>query len=364
MAATLLIVLLPALAAGARIDAPAGAEEIARVRTVLTATPAQGREPGSIPARWFFLATLPERVRDLGPQSLDHEPERTQALTFARFVALLGILLVSCCLFLLLASTRGQSVAWLACAAFAALPPVAIEGAIVRPEIPASAASLLATAVLLAGLVLDRPLGMVPAMTRFAVMATLIVASGTLCGLAVAFLPQPWWIVMVPSVMLLLTTASLTFFLARLLRRRGGDVPILALGRRLLFWLVAMLVWPALCAALLLVGYEPGTPPISQSHSAVDFWPLSWFARILLGILAGLGLLRLLVEVAARFAHGARLGSESVLMIFVGVLFAQRAHAGAGYDALLAAVALAIVVGEGGNGLLRAGIVALAKRPR
>lgn len=362
LAVTLLFVLLPALAAGARLDAPARSEEIARVRTVLAATPADGREPGSIPARWFFVATLPAWVRDLDPRTLDQEPQRTQAVTFARFVALLGVLLISCCLYLLLASTRGQGVGVLACTALAMLPPVAVEGAILRPEIPATAASLLAISVLLAALVLDRPLRMVPAMTRIAVMATLIVASGTLCGLASAFLPQPWWIIMVPSAMLLLTTAALTFFVVKVLRRRGGDVPALALGRRMLFWFGAMLVWPALCAAFLLLGYEPGTPALSQSASEVAFWPASWLARAPLLALAALGVVRLLGDFLRKFASGARLGSESVLLVFVAVLFAQRLRLGTGYDALLTAVAFAIAVGEGGMGVVRASVVALTQR--
>ena len=361
-AATLLVVSLPALAAGARLDAPAGSEEVERVRAVLLASPEEGRAPGSIPARWFFKTTLPERVFELGPRSLDHEPERTQAITFARFVALLGVLLVSCCLFLVLASTRGHSAAWLACMTLAALPPIAIEGAILRPEIPATVASLLALAVLLAGLVLDRPWGVVPAMTRVAVMASLIVASGALCGLAAAFLPQPWWLVMIPSAMLMLTTASLTIFLARKLRRRGGDIPVLALGRRMAFWLVAMLVWPALCAALLIVGYEPGTPALSQSHSEVVCWPQTWVARAPLLVLAGLGTLRLLGESGRRVVRGARLGPETVFLVFAAVVFAHQVRVGVGYDAMLAAVALAVLVGEGAAGFVQAGIVGLAAR--
>ena len=360
---TLLVVLLPALVAGIGIDRPARGEEQKRIRAVLALSPDEGREPGSIPGRWFFRTTLPERLVELGPKSLDQEPERTQAVTYARFVGLLGMLLISCALYLTLASSRGQAVALLACIALATLPAVSVEGVVLRPEIPAAGTTLLALAVILAAQVLDRPLGRIADSTRHAIMAALAVGSGALVGLAAAFLPQAWYVARVPAIVLFLTTASLTILVPRLLRR-GREVPLLAIGRRLVFWLATMLAWPAMCVLVLLVGYEGGTPGLSFSASEVGLMPAGTVGTVLAMALAVLGAASWIRTAGRQISLGARLTSTTVLMVYVVVELVQRSTCRPGDDALLSTVALAMPIGEGAAIVMRALIRAVAGRLR
>ena len=352
---TLLVLFLPALAAGAAMDREPGAEELARIRAVLARTPAEGALPGSLPGKHFFPLTLWALAPDEALQALERGgPGRQEVVTRARFVGVLTHFLLAAFVYLALAPGRGRLVGLLAAGTLAALPPIALEGYVLRPEVPAAAASMLAVALLLAAMAVERPLRSLPELTRWSVRLAHFCAAGLLCGLAAAFHPRAGILALLPTALLSLQTLGLIVAFPRVFRRHPATlIPIRAIGQRTLPWIAAMLLWLWLCAIVIMIGYEPGTGALAPSASAVGVLPQNWLLRAPLLALAAFGVLRWVGAAGRRLTRGQRVGSEAVLLIFGALLVGQHARAGHG-DAMLAAVPVAIAVAEGIAFCLRA----------
>lgn len=339
----LTIVALPALLAGARVDAPARPGEIDALAAALRGPGGTG-PAGSEVARQFFLAAIvPE------PPALPPSGEPLAAFVArARLVQVLFVFAASGLVYIATAFARGRAQALVACACLALLPPVAAEGHVLRPETPATVFALLAL-VLLQVLSRDihRPLSQHRWRRRSVVLADVAVAAVAL-GLAVAAFPPRGSAMLLPGVVMCLAALQIAAR-ALPLRRRFGlfGLPMRAMNRRLWPWTAAALATPAVGLLLLVHTVHVPVDALPATRSDVSLWPDELLLRIPLQALFVVGAVAGLLRVGLRLGRHARVGPELVLFCYCGIQLAAAAGAPAGADGLQAAPALAVAVGEG-----------------
>lgn len=193
-----LFVMLPALVAGAGIDAPV--QQAERDRLAVPEGTAR-----SIPAELFYRATLPDtpdlRVTD-------------RVVAQARLASVLALAGIGLLLYVLLALGRARLTGLLACVVLALLPPVADEGFLLRPEPAAVLAGLLGV-VLLAAMA---TVGIRPG-TRVRTQLPFLFAASVAFGIAAAILPAAGLFLLVPLGAFVLSVLLAGTRLRRLLRR-------------------------------------------------------------------------------------------------------------------------------------------------
>lgn len=330
---TLLFVLLPALVGGARLDAPARPGEQARLQRATGQAPSRG--PRSMPVDMYLAATAPPVVA-----------EPAAALARARLASVVGLGVLSALLYLLLSAVRGRACAVLACAALACLPPVAYDGAALRPELPAAVFAALGM-LLFIGAPHALP-GARRAVRGWLVFGVLAAAVAGAFGLAAACLPDAGILLLVPGGVLLLVVATHLLRGVRLVRRRSiWRLPTAALNRRLLPWVALVGIGLVGMLAVLAIAVEGDPRVLPASRASVGLLPASWLPRAALLVLAAFGALRLLLVVGLRLGRRRRVEPATLLAIWVAVLLMQRALGSDASDALLAAAPLAALVAEG-----------------
>ncbi len=326
VAVTILAVLLPALVAGAGIERPAGTAE--RARAAAAAADPRG-EVGGV-ADLFYAPFADDAAGADAPR--------------ARLGSLLGMLAISGLLYAAVAQARGRGQAVLCCFALAATPPVVTEGAIVRPEVPATVFATLALAILVGlpvRLSLARRSRRVGA---WAVVFAMGVAVGTAEGLSVASLPALGVHLLVPAGCLLIVVVQTGIGYLQVLRRfRLLVLPSRAFALRIAPWLCA--AFTSLLAGALLLR-RIGSPP-EPTSSAVGLLTGSPWGVVPIVVLAVVGGGVWLFALGLRLGRRRRLAGETVLAVFVIALVVYHIKAGAREDALPSAPALAVLVAEG-----------------
>jgi len=324
----LLFVALPALVAGARLDAPAAARE----RVHLAQLEGVDGAPGTSEiARRFYSMTA-------GANSVDDELGR---LAVARRAQVLGLFGLSGLLYLSVMLARGRWLGCLACVGLAATGPVFVDGHELRPETPAAvfaalSALLLVLLVRFAGRRNGTPSALAAGVGA-GLAAALSLSSSN--GSAVALL--------VPGTCMLLVTLVLVLRLVAVLRRHFLLVPRTALTRRLLPWLVASLAALAGAGLLLPEALDPGVAVVASS-SPTGLWgdAAPWLGWSLCGV----GVLAVGWRAGWSMGRRSRLSAEGALLVSAAVgiaVLGPRAAAGPDRDALVAAAGAGWLAAEG-----------------
>jgi hypothetical protein len=339
-AISILALLFPAMVAGVSLDAPVQAEELARLRSVLAPDPAQEIGPAAV----FYAALVPG---DLQPEGVE------DALPLARLRVLLVIVLISGLLMATVSIVRGRGTAVLACLALGCLPPIAVDAARIRPELPSTLFAMLGIMFLASMPVQIRmPRGW-PLIIRTVAFALVI---GTSLGLAIATVPQYGVYLLIPGALMCLVVLLGVWSCLACLRRRGlARWPARAMTARIGPWVLVSFA-TLLCAALFLTEDGQGE---AASVSATGLLPASPWLRwpmLGLGCMAGINLL---FESGLALGRGRRIQGREVLLLYaIGLLLHHWQGSELGRDPLPAAAAMAILLAEG----LRIAIYTWARR--
>jgi hypothetical protein len=339
-AATLLLVLLPALVVSQHLGAPPHPGERERIVRAIAAAPSERVVDGEV-ARSFYRSAL----RSV---SIDASDAASPWLPRARLAQVLGVFGLTGLLYtaVLLAGDRLRAL--LACAWLTALPPVLTEGHVLRAETPAALFGWLGLAVLL-GLVPSARRGRGALGRGFFIGGCALTAN----GLAVAALPTFGVALLAPGVVLTLAALQLLARSVRIVRRRGiGRLPYAACNRRLLPWTALSLATPLVALGTMLVA-APGPVPEGADGSAwlaagsdIGLLPAAAPWRTLLWALLVLGALGGVFRIGTEFGRRGRVTATVVLWVGVALMLAG-ARQSPPVDALPAAPAAAVVLGEG-----------------
>jgi hypothetical protein len=331
----LLVVLLPALVAGWSLAAAAAPGEWERVAAAGSATGG----PVSLVASGFLRSTLGAAAA--ATEALDPAARLSQA----RLAQILGLMAMGGLTYLALALAGGRWRALLAVAFLSALPPIAQEGHVVRPETPALVFGLLALLLLECVTVVQRP----AAATRAprSVTTALALTAALAIAFAVAALPSAGILLLLPGAASVLAVAQIGVRLLRSLRRRSLAVlPLRATSARLWPWVLAAIA--AMLATALVVEASVRSPDgLVPSPSAVGLLPAAPLLRYPLLLLAALGGVRLLLRAGQRLGRRGRLGADALVLLYGTVLLLQRGLREGGEDALPAVVPVALLLADG-----------------
>lgn len=337
-AATLLLVLLPAMVAGARLAAPPAPGELERLHAALATTDAAA---GPVPvARSEVARAFLRSMALLVPAST--VKNETELLARARLAQVLVLGGLGCALYTVALLAGDRLRALLACAWFAMLPPVVDDGHVLRPEAPAVLFVWLGLAVLVGLAGVRRP--------RLGLFRREVLTAGCvgIClGLGVATQPTLGLLLLVPGVVMTLLAARLCWRVGSVVRRRGLlHLPYAAANRRLLPWIGTALLTPTVALLLLqvvVVGPSEGLLPTASGAGLLPAgqpWRGMLLALLWLGGLGGV------------FRLGTALSQRSALapslVLWIGVLLSLLGSLAAdGVDRLPQAPGAAIVLAEG-----------------
>ncbi len=349
-AVTLLVVMFPALMAGAWIDQPVRAEEVTRLRQAI-ADP-KGEAAG--PAALFYGALLPADADTLDEAGL------RQQVAVSRLGSVLGMFVLSALLYLAVAGARGRGRAALACIALGCLPPIAREGSVLRPEVPTAVFGLLAV-LILTGMPAQLAGGRRKSCAAaWAVVLAVAMAVATAFGLSIACLPIYGIELLVPAGCLLVIVLLQGQLLIRVLRRTQMMVlPFRAFTLRLLPWLLIAFLSIMMTALIL----DISTSADKSSPSPFGLLPAAWWLAWPTVAVAVLGAVVWGLGVGLEVGRRRRPNAGTVLAIWVLVMLVHRLEFAPGADALPAAPALAVLLAEGARiVLLLAGNQVLNRR--
>lgn len=340
----MLCVLLPGLVAGVRLSAAPAPGELARVQRAVAPGPTVA--PDSEIGRLFHRATLPA-----GTTFPADAAAQAALLARARLAQAGGMAGVGLLLYLVVVVARGRVQALLACIALACLPPVALEGHVLRPETPS---------VLLAGLslLLLQCLAQAPRRagrhwTRAVTAGGLVGCAMLACGLAVATLPSNAASLLVPGVVLTVAAGALFLHALRTGRARGlARVPVRALNARLLPWTAAALMTPVVVLWLLSAGVGVPVDAVAPSVSAAAAWPAALPGRFLVFGLGALGAASGVVRAGVQLGRSGRITADLVLLVACAVTVVGAFAGVPGADRLPAAVLTAVLLADGARTLL------------
>lgn len=228
-----------------------------------------------------------------------------------------------------------------ACALLALLGPVEVGGGVLRPEVPASVFGMLGVLLLqlLPGL---RP----PRVRRWTRSNTLalVVTSGCALGMAIALCPANASWLLVPALLLLLVVAGLCMQTGRVLWRRGWpSVPVRAVGKRVLPWV--LLPMSAMGSAVLLLGAGSRVRPLTTMESSL--LPPGVTATTLVVLLATAGGLILLFGVGSSLGRPRRLGPVHPMFACCAVQVLNGVLVTHGLDTTSACAPLALLAAQG-----------------
>ncbi len=335
------IVVLPGLVAGASIDAPPLPGEIVRLQGALDPAGPSGSS-GSEVARQFFVSTLANGA------ILPTEPARkAEVVSRARLAQCASVLGLGLLVYVAVLLARGRLQALLACCCLAALPPVAVEGYVLRPETPAALFTVLALVLLQCLAQPQRGRGHHPAWRRALFVFGLSLCTTAATALAVAALPSIGECLLVPGIVLTVAAVQLGLRSLRIGRRIGFlRVPIRSINHRLLPWTATALLAPAMALILLSAAAVP-VDTLPATTSAVALLPANAWGRGLVVVVALVGTLAGVLRVGLRFGRRGRIGADLVLLIFCAVFLASAAGAPTAVDSLPGAPAMAVMLSEG-----------------
>lgn len=336
----LAILALPALLAGAHIDAPAAPEEVQRVATALHGG---GGPSASDIDRRFFLATVSQP-----PAAMPTESQAIALLmTRARLAQVVFLFAMSGGVYFAVLLARGRVQALLACLFLALLPPVASEGQVLRPETVSTVFGVLALVLLqcLAQTIHRRANGR--AVVRNVVLTGYCFTAALALALSLAALPARGAGLFVPGAVMSVAAVQVGARMLPIVRRKGiWSLPMRSINRRLWPWTVVSLAAPAIGLLLLVNTLHVTVEHLPASQSAVSLLPQAWWGRAPLVVLLTCGAVAAVVRIGLRFGRRGRVGADFVLLAY-GAIHLAGNLGGENRDALPAVPAMAILIGEG-----------------
>jgi hypothetical protein len=335
----LVVVLLPALAAGSRVDAPPAAGEWERLVRAASVPAAPDTGPRSLVADGFtrLFAGDPKGRDAAGAASF---------LAMARLAQVAGIAAMAMLGYLVAMLALGRARALLTGLCLATLPPIASEGHVLRPETPAALFGLLGLLLLQCVPELQRP-----AARRRRRWPAILLLGATLAfaiAFAVAAQPNSGIVVLVPVGAAAMAAGQLAHRMLRALPRRRdwSRLPLRAITMRLWPW-----VWcpfATLVAGVWVLDVAVREPQaLAPTSSDAGLLPDSAWLRVPMLVLAGLGALRLVLRTGRRIGRRGRLGPDFLLGLFCAVQLLSLVGRERGDDALQQTVPLAVLLAEG-----------------
>lgn len=359
---TLLVVLLPALVAGAGLDAaPTAAER----QFVLGALGVEAPAAHSDVARRYCFVALGDAVEAVrSAATVEGAAWPPAALPQARMLQVLVLGAVSGALYLAVLLARGRVQALLACVALAALPPVAVAGAQLRPEAPAVLFASLALLLLQSFAQTAARRAVWRPGHRLASLAGLGSCAALALGLATAAVPSHGAPVLLPAFVLTVGASMLAVRGGLVLRRVGLErFPCRAWNARLLPWTALGLLAPAVVVLVLRAAVTGPIEALAATPADVGLLPANAVVGTAVVLLAVGGAAVAVLRIGLRFGRGARIGAELVLLVYCALELVAFGTAPDGVDRLPVAPALAILLAEGAR-LLVFGLVWLLARRR
>ena len=349
--ATLLVVTLPAMVAGAQLAAPPGPFEPGLVEHALLPAAEAGARSEVVTA--FVQSVIGE------PRWPVEESARLALLLQARLAQVIGLWLLSGLLYgcVLLASGRVQAL--LACVCLALFPSVCRDGPVLRPETPAVVLAMFAILLLQCLTRAPRDGRQLAAWSHWLRLFALAMCAMVANALAAAALPSRGEVLLVPGLVLTLAALQMGVRGLRIRRRRSLlAVPLPAINRRLLPWTAMAVLTPGVACWLLTRAVVGSTEALVPTLGMHDWLPEPLALQIATIALMVFGGFVAVVRIGMRFGRASRLGPDLVLLVAAAVALAVSVTEPAGQDGLPAALPTAVLCSEG----LRAVIVLLRGR--
>ena len=327
--------LLPAMAAGARLDAPAAPGEIERLRAAV----AMEQDPASLVADAFLRLSAPSSWPPAGDAGAIAD-----ALCDGRLAQLLGLLGISLLAFLCVTLAGGRLRALLALLFLAAMPAVSVEGHVLRPETLAVLFSLLA-------LLLLQLMAKAEAPSAARLRKRSVLALGATAAVATAFATAAWparaFSLLVPGLVAAFALGMVMLRLLRAARRRDlAALPLRAAAQRLWPWAMASLL-AMVASGLLLTWSSASGAEAFPSDAQVGLLPQSPVLRWPLLALALAGALHGLLRTGRRLGRSARPGPDLVLLAYMAAALLLHCARDDSEDSLAAALPVAVLCADG-----------------
>ena len=329
----LVVVALPALAAGASLAAEVAPGEWERLEWASLA-------PGSDSFADMFVWSCSPPIDAPGSVATADIPRWVEQ---ARIAQVLGVLACSMTGYLTGMLANGRAFALLATLLFAALPPVAGYGHVLRPD--TAVAMLTMLSLLLAQLM---AMSQSPAAARLRRASAWLLApvAASCLAVAVASMPDMGSALLFPNGLAILAAILTGQRLYRALRRRSVAAwPARAAGSRL--WPFVFFAMASTVGAALLLALEGGKGAPSGIVMNGSLLPASpWLAAPVVA-LAVLGAVRAAVRTGRRIGSRGRVTADAVLLAYAAATLMHRAVRGEWSDGLLVAFPFAWLLAEG-----------------
>ncbi|MAD34163.1 MAG: hypothetical protein CMJ88_10450 [Planctomycetes bacterium] len=343
---SVLVLLLPALAALTAIGDDAAPGELSRLERVVRGQP-PGQQVDSNGAQLLFGAAV------LGERWPTDARAQRALLVRARTAQVVGVACMALLLYVVVALAGGRIQALLSCAAFALLPPVGEVGFVLRGETVGGVFTLLSVAFMQAGA--NPPPALRGRRPRHsaAIACGLFLCAATAIALGCEAVPSLGESLLVPGVVLLTAAAGLALRGRRAWRRRGlMGLPIRAINRRLIPWTALGFVAPAVALFVITRSYTVSVDALEVTTPQGSLLPASGFGYAGLASLTAAGALALTFRVGARSGRGARISSDLILFSYCAVFLLAAFTDEVPRDPLPLAPAAAALAGIGAHALL------------
>ena len=345
----LLVVPLPALVGFRRIEAEPSRAEVERVAHAVA--PDEAKLPEALVM--YYGLTLPA-------DAVERFAEAPETVTIkARLAGLLATFAISGLVYVLLLVVRGRATAVCGCLVLCLLPPVAMEGHVLRPEQNATLFGLLAV-VLLAVFpttLRDRRPGVIGWIPRLG----LITVVGSTISVAYSSVREAWVYLTVPAGALLVSVMGAALLFPRGARGRPFILwPFRAAARRYTPWMLVVLASFGL--TLVALSGADGREIPRGSYSGAGLFPESLPVRWPLYACLVVGVLRMGIGGAFRLNRIHRVRGDTILLIYVAALLIQHALTPDRLDRLPASAATACLAADGAMTILILGLGVVARR--
>ena len=347
---SVLVLLLPTLAALSAIGDEAAPGELARLERVVRGQP-PGQQVDTSGAQLLFRAAV------LGERWPADVTAQRALLIRARTAQVIGVAAMALLTYAVVSLAVGRIQALLACAALALLPSIGEAGFVLRGETVGGVFTLLSIAFMQVGATPPPALRGRRPRQASAIACGLLLCAATAIALGCEAVPSLGESLLVPGVVLLAAAAGLALRGRRVWQRRGWlGTPIRAINRRLIPWTALGFVAPAAALFVMTRSYTVSVDALEATTPQGTLLPASWFGCVGLASLMTTGALMLTLRVGVRSGRGARISPDLVLFSYCAVFLLAAITDHVPRDPLPIAPAAAALAGIGAHALLVAAI--------
>lgn len=343
---SVLVLLLPTLAALSAIGDDAAPRELARLERVVRGQP-PGQQVDTTGAQLLFRAAV------FGERWPADDAAQRALLVRARTAQVIGVTCMALLTYVVAALAGGRIQALLACAAFALLPSIREFGFVLRGETVGGIFTLLSVAFMQVGA--NPPPALRGSRPRHATAITcgLLLCAAMAIALGCEAVPSLGESLLVPGVVLLAAATALGLRGQRAWRRRGFlRLPIRAINRRLIPWTALGFVAPAVALFVMTRSYSVSVDALEVTAPQGSLLPASESGFACLASFMAVGALALTFRVGARSGRGARISADLILFSYCAVFLLAAFTDDVPRDPLPLAPAAAALAGIGAHALL------------